>query len=146
MPLVAVAAAMLACLAGAPAFAANAIDISDWPAVVAKAKQEGVVVVHGAPGKSYFQVFVTAFSKAYPDIKVQFSGASNRTDVPKLLRERKANIYAWDVWVGGRTGALGQLKQIGFFNPLDPILQPEREAVQRALTELDRTDRGDAAP
>jgi iron(III) transport system substrate-binding protein len=121
----AVAAAMLACLAGAPAFAANAIDISDWPAVVAKAKQEGVVVVHGAPGKSYFQVFVTAFSKAYPDIKVQFSGASNRTDVPKLLRERKANIYAWDVWASGPSTALRTLKPEGVFQPLKPILRPE---------------------
>jgi iron(III) transport system substrate-binding protein len=121
----AVAGAIWACTVCAPALAASAVDISDWPAVVAKAKQEGLVVVHGAPGKSYFAVFVTAFSKAYPEIKVQFSGASNRTDVPKLLRERKAEIYAWDVWASGPSTALRALKPEGVFQPLDPILRPE---------------------
>jgi iron(III) transport system substrate-binding protein len=109
--------------AAAPAWAQSAVE--DWPAVVAKAKQEGVVVVHGAPGKSYGDVFTVAFNKAYPDIKVQFSGASNRTDVPKLLRERKANIYAWDVWTSGPETAISVLKPEGVFQPLAPILRAE---------------------
>lgn len=118
-------AGLLACVLGMPASAADAIDISDWPAVVAKAKQEGLVVVHGAPGKPYQEVFVAAFNKAYPEIKVQFSGASNRTDVPKVLRERKAGIYAWDVWASGPTTALGSLKPEGVFQPLAPVIRAE---------------------
>ncbi|HEY4134581.1 MAG TPA: extracellular solute-binding protein [Alphaproteobacteria bacterium] len=113
------------CMAWSSAFAADAIDISDWSAVVAKAKQEGIVVVHGAPGKSYNEVFVAAFNKAYPDIKVQFSGTSNRTDVPRLLRERKAGMYAWDVWASGPTTALNSLKPEGVFQPFDTVLRPE---------------------
>ncbi len=105
--------------------AAQSMAINDWNGVVAKAKQEGLVVVHGAPGRRYAEVFVKAFNKAYPDIRVQFSGASNRTDVPKLLRERKANIYAWDVWVSGPSTAVSRLKPRGIFQPLRQYLRPE---------------------
>lgn len=114
-----------AMIIGAASPALSSVDISDWPAVVAKAEQEGVVVVHGAPGKSYAEVFVAAFNRRYPNIKVQFSGASNRTDVPKILRERKAGVYAWDVWASGPSTALRSLKPEGVFQPLAPILRPE---------------------
>ncbi len=103
--------------------AAQALE--DWTTVLAKAKQEGIVVVHGAPGKRYAEALVAAFNKKYPDIKVQFSGASNRTDVPKLLRERKAEIFAWDVWVSGPSTAVGRLKPLGVFQPLQPFLTKE---------------------
>jgi iron(III) transport system substrate-binding protein len=106
-----------------PSGLANALD--DWNAVVAKARQEGLVVVHGAPGKSYADAMVGAFNKAHPDIRVQFSGASNRTDVPKLLRERKASIYAWDVWVSGAGTAVSRLKPQGIFQPLRQYLRKE---------------------
>jgi iron(III) transport system substrate-binding protein len=105
-----------------PSFAAAA---DNWDAIVAKAKEEGVVVVHGAPGTSYRTALVSAFNAAYPDIKVQFSGASGAGEIPKVTRERQAGIFAWDVWVGGATGALGQLKPVGFFQPLAPILRRE---------------------
>jgi iron(III) transport system substrate-binding protein len=97
----------------------------DWATTVAKAKQEGLVVVHGGPGRAYNAVLVDAFNKAYPDIKVQFSGANGAIEVPKVLRERQAGIFSWDVWVSGPTTALGTLKKAGFFQPLRPILRPE---------------------
>lgn len=96
--------------------------LEDWNTVLTKARQEGIVVVHGAPGKRYADALVGAFNKAHPDIRVQFSGASNRTDVPKLLRERKAGIFAWDVWVSGPSTAVGRLKPLGVFQPLQPFL------------------------
>jgi iron(III) transport system substrate-binding protein len=99
--------------------------LEDWKTVLAKAKKEGVVVVHGAPGKRYRNVFVKAFAKAYPDIKIKFSGASNRVDLPKLLRERKAKIYAWDLWVSGSGTAVGKMKPRGIFQPLEQILTKE---------------------
>lgn len=118
----AVMMAVTAALSWSP-FAAAAAD--DWETIVAAAKKEGVVVVHGAPGTSYRTAMVTAFNAAYPDIKVQFSGAAGAVEIPKVVRERQAGIFAWDVWVGGPTGALGQLKDIGFYQPLAPALQPE---------------------
>lgn len=93
-----------------------------WATVLAKAKKDGVVVVHGAPGRRYRAVFVNAFAKAYPDIKVKFSGASGRVDFPKLMRERKAKIYAWDLWVSGAGTAVRRMKPRGIFQPLRQIL------------------------
>ncbi|MQA64601.1 MAG: hypothetical protein GEU76_01670 [Alphaproteobacteria bacterium] len=106
-----------------PSGSAHALE--DWNSVLAQARQEGLVVVHGAPGKSYADAMVRAFNKAHPDIRVQFSGASNRTDVPKLLRERKASIYAWDVWVSGAGTAVSRLKPQGIFQPLRQYLRKE---------------------
>lgn len=103
----------------------DSLAADDWNTVVAKAKQEGVVVVHGGPGKAYENALMNEFMKAFPEIKVQFSGAAGAIETPKVLRERQAGIYAWDVWVSGPTGALSQLKPAGFFQPLRKILRPE---------------------
>jgi len=122
---------------GLPTVAAAVLAISmfhgpaeadDWATVLENAKKEGVVVVHGTPGKNYNAALVAGFNKAYPDIKVQFSGSSGASEVPKVIRERQAGMYEWDVWIGGSTSALGQLKQSGFFQPLRPILRPETTA------------------
>ena len=101
------------------------LSADNWNSIVAKAKEEGVVVVHGAPGAGYRAAMVTAFNAAYPDIKVQFSGASNSVEIPKVIRERQAGIFAWDVWIAGPGGTLNQLKPVGFFQPLKPFLRPE---------------------
>jgi iron(III) transport system substrate-binding protein len=129
---------------GAAALLAAAIPLlhvparaDDWAKVVADAKREGVVVVHGAPGKSYNAAMVAGFNKAYPDISVKFSGVGGSTEIPKVMRERQAGIYEWDVWIGGATGALGQLKESGFFQPLRPILRPETTADDKWINGFD---------
>jgi iron(III) transport system substrate-binding protein len=103
----------------------EAVWADDWATVLANARKEGVVVVHGTPGKSYNAASVAGFNKSYPDIKVQFSGVAGAAEVPKVIRERQAGIFEWDVWIGGSTSALGPLKESGFFQPLRPILRPE---------------------
>lgn len=115
--------AMVAAVMGFASGSAAALE--DWGTVLAKAKKEGEVVVHGAPGKRYREVFVNAFAKAYPDIKVKFSGASGRVDLPKLLRERKAKIYNWDLWISGAGTAVKRMKPRGIFQPLVQILTKE---------------------
>lgn len=116
-------AALIACALSAPA-AAQSIDISNWPAVLEKAKQEGIVVVHGAPGQRYSAVLKDAFQKRYPEIKVEFSGAANRTAIPRLLRERQAGIFSQDVWSSG-SSAISQLMPAGALQPLAPFLRKE---------------------
>lgn len=106
------------CFAIAPALAAES-----WASIVAKANKEGVVAVHGAPGRSYETALETAFQKSHPHIKVAFAGGSGRVAVPKVLREREAGLYNWDVWIGGSGSALSRLRPAGFFDPLRPILR-----------------------
>jgi iron(III) transport system substrate-binding protein len=114
----AVAALTVSAAAQAP------VDISDWQGVLAKAKQEGVVVVHGAPGRRYAEVLQGAFQKKYPDIRVELDGARNRTAIPRLLRERQAGIFNQDVWTSG-SSAIRLMKPAGAFQPIQPFLRQE---------------------
>src|ERR1700761_7082278 len=77
-----------------------------WEEVVAAAKQEGQVFVHGGPGVAYEQALTLGFRKNYPDIKVTFVGLSGRDAIPKIVRERQAGKYHWDVYVGGTPSIL----------------------------------------
>jgi ABC-type Fe3+ transport system substrate-binding protein len=97
-----------------------------WDALVAAANAEGEVDVHGGPGKLYGEVLTEGFRRAYPQIKINFTGLSGRDAIPKILREREAGLYNWDVYVGGTPSILQALKPAGAFAPLRPaLLLPE---------------------
>lgn len=90
--------------------------------LVAAAKKEGTLVIKGAPGKVYGDVFTEGFKKKYPDIKVSYTGLNGFESIPKITREREAGIYAWDVYLGGTPSTLNTLKPAGAFAPLQPAL------------------------
>ena len=102
-----------------------AVAADDKAALIKAAQAEGVVIVHGPPGRTYEGQLSKAFEAAYPGIRVEYSGANNRTAVPKLFREREAGIHLWDVWMGGPATILSQLMPRGVLQPLPPILLPE---------------------
>jgi iron(III) transport system substrate-binding protein len=89
-----------------------------WDDVVKAANAEGEVDVHGGPGKLYEEALTEGFRQAFPQIKVNFSGLSGRDAIPKIVREREAGIYNWDVYVGGTSSLLHNLKPVGAFAPL----------------------------
>src|ERR1700761_619922 len=93
---------------------------SDWDDLVTAANAEGEVDVHGGPGKLYEQVLTQGFRRAYPQVKVVFSGSSGRDAIPQITRERAAGIYNWDVYVGGTPSILQSLMPAGAFVPLRP--------------------------
>ena len=105
----------------AAAGAARAAD-QTWDATVKAAIAEGEVTVHGGPGRLYVVALVDGFKQAYPDIKVNFSGLSGRDAIPKILAERAAGIYAWDVYIGGSSSVMGSLKPSGALAPIRPAL------------------------
>jgi iron(III) transport system substrate-binding protein len=96
-----------------------------WDAVVAAAKKEGELVIKGAPGKVYADVFTQGFKKKYPDIKVSYTGMNGFESIPKIQRERAAGIYNWDVYLGGTPSILSTLKPAGAFAPLKAVLRPD---------------------
>jgi iron(III) transport system substrate-binding protein len=96
-----------------------------WDDIVKAAKAEGEVDVHGGPGRLYEQILTEGFRNKYPEIKLNFSGASGRDAIPPIMREREAGIYRWDVYVGGTPSILDTLKPAGAFAPLKPALRPE---------------------
>ena len=112
-------------LAGLLAHVPVAAAAPDKAALLKAAQAEGVVVVHGPPGRQYEKLLSKSFEEAYPGVKVEYSGANNRTAVPKLFREREANIFLWDVWMGGPATILGSLMPRGVLAPLPPVLLAE---------------------
>jgi iron(III) transport system substrate-binding protein len=118
-------ATVAAIVGAAMSIAFGSAQANDWETIVANAKKEGVVAVHGMPGKNYNAAMVPAFNKYYPDIKVKFTASAGSAQVPKILRERQAGIYEWDVWLGGSSSAFGTLKEAEFFEPLRPILRAD---------------------
>ena len=102
--------------------AGSAIGQQRWDGVLDTATREGEINVHGGPGRVYGQVLTEGFRKQYPNIKLNFTGLSGRDAIPKVMREREAGIYAWDVYVGGTPSILQTLKPVGTFAPLRPVL------------------------
>ena len=119
-------AAALLCACAVMLLLGRSATASAWDDLVSAANAEGEVDVHGGPGKLYAEVLTEGFQRAYPQIKINFTGLSGRDAIPKILREREAGIYAWDVYVGGTPSILQALMPAGAFVPLRPaLLLPE---------------------
>ncbi len=84
----------------------------EWEQTLAAAKKEGVVSVLGPRQVQARDVMVGPFQKKY-GIKVQYIGGSGRTISPRILTERRAQRYLWDVFVGGTTTGLTSLAPAG---------------------------------
>jgi iron(III) transport system substrate-binding protein len=97
-----------------------------WDALVKAAIEEGTVEVHGGPGRLYSEALTEGFRRAYPGVKLNFTGLSGRDAIPKIMREREAGLYNWDVYVGGTPSILQSLMPAGAFAPLRPaLIDPE---------------------
>ncbi len=93
----------------------------EWDKTVAAAKKEGRVVVVGSLGDSHRTAAMT-FQRAYPEIRVEFTGAVTRRYALKLLAERKAGQYRLDVLLGAAMEVYEGLVPGGAFDPLRPAL------------------------
>ena len=110
----------------APAQAtAPAAQGGDWDKVLAAAKSEGGVTVNTFPGSAN-QTALAEFSKAYPDIKLEQTTLVSSALAPKILQERQAGIYTWDVLHQPTTTSLQVLKPAGVLDPIKPaIFRPD---------------------
>ena len=98
----------------------------EWEDTLAAAKKEGTVMVWGPPGGWARKALAEAFNKTYPDIKVEYQGASGSRQWPKIERERKAGLYTVDIHVGGSGTAAGVLYRAKVLEPVESaLLLPE---------------------
>lgn len=98
----------------------------EWERVLTTAKKEGRLIIAGAPGDTYRKALTAGFEKSHPEIRLEYVGMSGRDAVPKIVRERQASLYQWDIYIGGPTSALAGLKPMGAFDPLRPaLIRPE---------------------
>ncbi|HLH23602.1 MAG TPA: extracellular solute-binding protein [Chloroflexota bacterium] len=95
---------------------------AEWEHVLAAARQEGTVVVNGPPGDIIRRKMVDGFTAAYPGITLEWSGGTAPELAAKLEAERRAGIYALDVFIAGTNVMLAQVKNPGFLDPIQPAL------------------------
>jgi iron(III) transport system substrate-binding protein len=94
----------------------------EWERTVAAARQEGTVVVYGPSGDRIRRAAIDGFTKAFPGISLEWSSGRGTEMASKIDAERRAGVYAVDVFIGGTTTANGQLKPMGAIEPLRPAL------------------------
>jgi iron(III) transport system substrate-binding protein len=62
------------------------------------------------------------FQEKYPDIQVDYSGISGSAFVPKVVAERQAGQYLFDLHIGGTTTPIMDLWPAGVLDPVQPFL------------------------
>jgi ABC-type Fe3+ transport system substrate-binding protein len=94
---------------------------SDWHKTVQAGKKEGRVIALLLLGQ-VFRDALTHFERAYPEIKLEATGARGRDVTPRIRAEREAGQYQWDVYLNAsETGDL-IFKPAGYLAPLRPAL------------------------
>ena len=116
--------AALATMAGR-AGRASAATSPEWDQTVAAAKKEGKVAVNTFTGQGYGRV-LKLFAQAYPEIKVDHTNLEPVDFSPRIINERKAGVYTWDVVTMPTSTALQVLRPAGVFDPIRPaIIAPD---------------------
>lgn len=93
-----------------------------WNTAVAQAKKEGKVVVLGPPGDRIRDAIIQNFSKAFPDISLEFSGSRGGEAATKIKAERDAGIYSADIVINGTSTANAYFKPMKALSPIEPAL------------------------
>ena len=94
---------------------------SDWESTLAAAKKENTVTVITDVTASMRDALTMSFQSKY-GLQVDLFGALGREIPPRVLAERKAGRYLWDVFVHGTTTGLESMIPAGAFDPLEPAL------------------------
>ncbi len=94
----------------------------EWEATLAKAEKEAEISLAGPPGDSFREALLTGFGKLYPKIKVELLGGSGGEKVARILRERQAGIFNWDLYISGPTSGLSAFKPAGALDAFKPAL------------------------
>jgi iron(III) transport system substrate-binding protein len=118
-----------ACAPAAPAPAQPAVPAGHavgapgaaWDQTVAAAKREGKLALSGPPGSVWRDVLLT-FEQDYPEIQVEYTGVNSRDFWPRVLQERQAGHYLWDLRVGGPDPQVYQARDEGVLDPIRPLL------------------------
>jgi iron(III) transport system substrate-binding protein len=107
---------------------------ADWDKLVAAAKAEGQVVVVTTNGAA-FRKYADDFEKAFPGITVQHNAVPTFAQWnPKVLQERAAGVYNWDVvnHVASEVLAPGTIGASGGLDPVRPVFIQRPDIVDDA--------------
>lgn len=86
------------------------------------AKKEGKLSVVAAPSTLLRKEMVSAFTKRFPGIDVEFQGMRGNQQTSKIKAEARAGIHSVDVIMGGTTTGATRLKPQKLIRVLDPMI------------------------
>jgi iron(III) transport system substrate-binding protein len=89
--------------------------------VLAAAKKEGKVAVNTFTGHGYGRV-LKLFTRAYPEIKLNHTNLEPVEFSPRVIQERKAGVYTWDVAIMPTSTAFQVLRPAGVWDPVRPAI------------------------
>lgn len=101
--------------------AAKPSDMSIWEQTVKQAKKEGRLTVYSTAPGEIRQALQASFKEQFgfsPEVISVRGGEMGQ----KLLTERRAGLYLVDVYMGGSTTPITQLKPVGVLDSLDSSL------------------------
>lgn len=97
----------------------------DYAKTLAAAREEGKVIVAGPPGADQQRAIVQGWAKAFPDIALDYTGARGTQIISKIVRERLAGVYNWDVILAATNPTAFTLVPIHALAPFrDAIVSP----------------------
>ena len=101
--------------------AAAASSDTEWERTVAAAKKEGKVSVF-LYHRENIEAAVRVFDKHFPDIQLVTASTSAAETGPRLMAERRAGKFLWDVCICGPTTPLAVLYAAKALDPIKPAL------------------------
>lgn len=94
---------------------------AEWEKVLEAGKKEGRVVVYGTFGAETRARLVRGFKDRY-GMSLEVITAKGAEVSEKLFAERRAGLYLADLYIGGSTTIVTQIKPAGVLDPLEPAL------------------------
>ncbi len=96
-----------------------------WDETVAAAETEGQVIVCMSPGTARRDFLLNQWKADYPKIDLSLSTVSGSSFVPRVMTERAAGRYLWDVFNSGPATGYTAIRG-GLLDPLAPeLILPE---------------------
>lgn len=104
-----------------PAWAQEAGWEGKWQAILAAAKKEGKVVVHGPADPTVRQQLPAKFTTRF-GIPVEYLGGRGSDAGPRLRTERSAGLYTVDVFISGVDTMANIIHPEKMLDPIKPVL------------------------
>lgn len=102
-----------------------AMPTTEWEHVVAASKKERKVAINTFTGQGYARVF-KLFNRAHPEIALTHTNLEPVEFSPRVIQERRAGVYTWDVAIMPTSTALQVLRPAGVWDPVRPaIIAPD---------------------
>lgn len=94
---------------------------TEWAKTVRDAQKEGKLALYSSINPSVREALSDEFKKRF-GISIEFTSGRGSEIAEKLIRERRAGIFASDVYMGGSSTMINNLKPAGAFQSLKPLL------------------------